>query len=74
MFHELKWNFILEEGEDIHVKEIDKFLICGHQYAFNHDRPRIFEHRAFIDTGCGAKYDRPFKAFKWPDKKIYTQI
>lgn len=64
--YEIKWNF---SAEGKNIDEIDKFLICGHQYA-HHNQPRVFKKRAFIDTGCGAKKTGVLTALVFPGKKI----
>jgi hypothetical protein len=70
--YELKWNFVSEDPKLSKVKHMDKFLISGHQYA-HHKSPRLFKHRAFIDTGCGKRHDKPLTALKFPGKQIFQQ-
>lgn len=70
MYFEIMWEFLEDESEKL--KSFDKYLICGHQFK-KRSNPRIFEHRAFIDTGCGTKWDRPLTAFIYPQKEVIQQ-
>lgn len=64
--YELRWNFANEEQE---IPEIKKFWVCGHQFK-HHKQPRLFKQRAYIDTGCGAKENRPLTCLVYPTKQI----
>lgn len=65
MDYEILWQF--SQPEEYEIAEIKKFLVCGHQPG-NGKHPRIFKHRAFIDTGCG-KGNRPCTALVYPGKR-----
>lgn len=69
----LRWTFIPETKPHLIIPGIDKFLICGHQCprGKEHVTPRVFNKRAFIDTGCGLHPDRPLTAFRFPQRKIF---
>ena len=69
--YENLWTILNDEQEE--VKEIDKFLICGHQFKDHNSGARVFKHRAFIDTGCGYKIERPVTALIYPGKKIIQE-
>ena len=69
MSYELKWAF---SPEDLKIPEIEKYLICGHQFS-HHKRPRITRDRAFIDTGCGNPA-RPLSAFQLKGKQVFQQF
>lgn len=66
------WPFIKEERQTV-IPKIDKFLICGHQAARDHNDPRIFNRRAFIDTGCGLSPKRPLTAFRYPNRTCFQE-
>lgn len=67
------WDFIEDESEV--VKNLEKFLICGHQnHRCKYSEPRVFPHRAFIDCGAGYSRDKPLFAMNFPSKKIYSSI
>src|SRR5690606_18511532 len=42
--YDIQWGFTNEEKK---VKEIQKFLVCGHQFK-HHKQPRIFKDRMFV--------------------------
>ncbi|MDB4330190.1 metallophosphoesterase [bacterium] len=72
----LQWTFIKEAKPQLVIPGIDKFLICGHQCPQGADKvdPRIFNKRAFIDTGCGLHPKRPLTAFKYPSRKTFQEF
>jgi len=70
MLYELKWSFVSEDPKLSRIKGMEKFLICGHQYQ-HHGSPRLFKHRAFIDTGCGGHRMNPITALHYPSKKYF---
>jgi calcineurin-like phosphoesterase family protein len=55
--------------DDDRVDVINKFKICGHQVV---NYPKIFNHRAFIDTGCG--FDGKLSALIYPELKIIQSL
>jgi len=75
-FLNLKWTFIPEKKPQLIIPKVDKFLICGHQCprGKNNVSPRIFNKRAFIDTGCGLHPERPLTAFKWPNRTVFQEF
>jgi len=73
MLFDLRWNFVMEDPKLCAIPEIKKYHICGHQFK-HHSQPRLFNHRAFIDVGCGAKKDKPLVAVKFPGKKVYRSF
>ncbi len=66
MLYDIQWGFT---AEDKKIKEIPKFLVCGHQFK-HHKQPRIFKDRMFVDVGCGARENRPLVAVSFPGKQI----
>lgn len=76
---DINWKFIEEASPQLVIPQIDKFLICGHQASrdlnsTNYNSPRIFNKRAFIDTGCGLSKNRPLTAFKYPNRKSFQEF
>jgi serine/threonine protein phosphatase 1 len=70
------WPFIEESKNQLTIPQIPKFLICGHQAPLHGDidQARIFNQRAFIDTGCGLSPKRPLTAFVYPQKKCFQEF
>ena len=67
MLSELKWQFT---DENLIVKEVHKFKVCGHQ-AGRTTSPRIFKDRAFIDTACGLRPNGRLTCLVYPGKKYF---
>lgn len=67
MRSQIMWDFCDETDM---VKEIDKFLVCGHQPG-HYKHPRLRADRAFIDTGAGMGPHRPITCLEFPSKKYY---
>lgn len=68
--YQLLWGFTDESGPLLQIKEIDKYLICGHQFM-QHTKPVILDHRCFLDTGCSYNFNNPLTALEYPSKKYF---
>lgn len=70
---DLRWTFIPENTFQTSIDCFDKYLICGHQHGKEKvlTFPRVYENRAFIDTGCGCGKDYPVSAIMYPQKQIF---
>lgn len=59
------WMFVDVEGEKLDGME--KYMISGHQAELG--APRIFDHRAHIDTGAGKHRKGQVTIFEFPSKR-----
>lgn len=67
MNYELRWQFT---DENLPIPWVDKFRVCGHQ-AGRTNYPRIFQDRAFIDTGCGLRPNGKLTCLVYPGKRYF---
>jgi len=70
---DIRWGGSDEDPKLSYIPEMKKYHICGHQYK-QHNQPRIYKHRAFIDVGCGKVTETPLVAVKFPEKKVFRSF